>query len=102
MLRGLAISITKEEAITKMAETATDDEVFWKYMPAESLPQDACDGIKELFRHKPKWTRDELEPYVARYVNIESGGTTLDLLLRYTKVVNESVHSVPGSYFVYR
>jgi hypothetical protein len=109
LLRGIAIAVSAEEAAiggpgagakTAPTSSTTDEEVFWKYLPVERLPLDAREGITELFRHKPRWRGEELEPYAARYVN--SGGTTLDLLLRYTKVVEDVAHSVPVPYYVLR
>jgi hypothetical protein len=107
MLRGIAIAVSPDESGTGTAgaaamTTATDEENFWKYLPVENLPLDAGEGITGLFRHKPRWTREELEPYAARYVNGGSGGTTLDLLLRYAKVVEDVSHLVPVLYYVLR
>jgi hypothetical protein len=109
MLRGIAISVP-HEGVGSQGTAVTGGEgrvgeVFWKYLPVESLPLDAAEGIAELFRIKPRWTRDELEPYAARYVKDESscaGAPKLDLLLRYTKVVEEIVASVPVSHYVLR
>lgn len=101
MLRGVAVPIVESSS-----SPDADVEIFWKYLPVEGLSQNVREGIDELFRSKPKWTRDELEPYLQRYASGDQSMSTsiADLLLRYTKVVEEDVQgqSVPVSFHVIR
>lgn len=74
MLRGVAVDIIKE------------NEIFWKYLPVESLDLDPVAGFHTLFAAKDKWQLDDLNPYLYRWGD-ES--THSNLLLRYTKVLME-------------
>jgi Sister chromatid cohesion protein Dcc1 len=105
MLRGVAVPITTDDDSNSTPD-ANVVEVFWKYLPVEGLSQNVREGIDEMFRSKPKWTRDELEPYLQRYASGDpsTSKSIADLLLRYTKVVEEVVpgQSTPVSFHVMR
>jgi Sister chromatid cohesion protein Dcc1 len=105
MLRGVAVPISTDDGSNNSSQDA-NVEVFWRYLPVEGLSQNVREGIDELFRSKPKWTRDELEPYLQRYSSgaQSESKSVADLLLRYTKVVEEVVpgDSAPASFHIMR
>ena len=104
MLRGVAVPIATYDDRSGSPDASV--EVFWKFLPVEGLSQNVREGIDELFRSKPKWTRDELEPYLQRYASGDQSmsKSIADLLLRYTKVVEGVVHgeSAPVSFHIMR
>jgi hypothetical protein len=61
---------------------------YLKYFPESKLPSEPKARFRRLFAEMEQWTLDELLPYVAR-VTEEGDLTQSEVLLKYTRVVNE-------------
>lgn len=73
MLRGLAL-LDKNSSRTMLRMFTTD-----------SLAYDTATRFRKLFAMRPKWTREDLQPYLAGV--LEPGQTEDQLLLKYARVL---------------
>jgi len=69
-----------EYSVTGKGESSL---VHLKYFPRESLPLDAYERFKALFKEQSTWTLNDLEPYLETLVSFGEESVT-DLLLKYT------------------
>jgi len=65
------------------------DREYLHYLPSDSLPLDAPGRLQTLFALKPKYTADELQPYLAELAAGAGGKTTVtELLLANARLVD--------------
>jgi hypothetical protein len=85
MLHGLAVQL------------CSDSEKSWKFLPVDKMPLEASKCFEIMFKTKEFWHMDELEPYLEHMAD----ATTSDgpqspgnLLLRFTKIVQDDRHGI--------
>ena len=85
MLRGIAIQKPPSSSPRKESndEDVEEEEMRWKYYPANKLSMDPAQRFAALFKQKEQWELEDLEPYLDHLVK-NSGSTTAEILMHYT------------------
>jgi len=70
----------------------------WSYFSETDLSTNLVTRFEMLFQKRPKWTLQELQPYVQRFTMEEL--SEADLLLQHTSIITQEVDGKPTKLYV--